>query len=131
MIPIYAELPSGERVQRIDTLDWTWGELVGLSIHHPHMQVGDEPAWNVEQVIALEKKICRPGSFSPEEEEAARGEAYPEHDQGVITKVFTDKDFHDRTRVRFVDPADGGSLQYDITNLWATDAAIRERRNKP
>ena len=124
---IYAELPSGERVQRVDTLNWTGEQLIGLRIHHPHMQVGDEPAWDVEQVIALERKICRAGSITEEEEEADRMVGLPEHDVGVITEVFTDRDFHDRTRVRFVDPITGYSLQYDITNLWATDADIRVR----
>jgi len=127
MNPIYAWLPSGERVQRIDTLDWTWEQLVGLFVHHPHMQVGDEPAWTVEQVIVLDRKICRAGSITKEEEEETRKAGYPEHDVGFITSVFTDKDFNDRTRARFVDPADGGSLQFDLTNLWATDTAVQAR----
>ena len=111
----YSELPDGRKVQRLDTLNLSHEEMIGIQVHHPHAQSGeDRCAWNKEQTIELDKAICGVSIYDDDS-------WFPEeHDIGYIVEVFTDKPFPDRTRARFVEDngSDDYGLHYDLTNLW-------------
>lgn len=121
MTAYYSKLPDGRTVQRIDTLGLPYEALLGIEVHHPHLQAGDDRcAWTFDEVIAVEREIFGSSTYSVDEEGW-----FPEgHDTGILVEVFRDHDFPDLLRGRFVDPANGNEgshgLHYDVTNLWTT-----------
>lgn len=126
--PVYTTWADGTRLQRLDTLGLSWAEMIGVRVYHPSMQAGDNCAWTLEEVFALEE-ACGAAPLSDAEKDEERAE-WPEGvvmDSGSVISVFVDKDFSDRTQVRFKDLGeDGHGLHYDWTNLWVVVDAPKE-----
>ena len=118
---IFSKLPDGRIVQRLDTLGLSEREMIGIEVHHPHMQCGDNNcAWNREQTIDLEKQVL--GHSVNDDDD----DWFPdEWDSGFLVEIFKDKDFNDLTRGRFTESLDSQNygLHYDLTNLWVTTEA--------
>ena len=129
--PVYTTWADGTRLQRLDTLGLSWAEMIGVRVHHPIFQVGDDRcAWGMEEIFLLEEAIgMRPLSDSEKDEQRAEWpNDYPK-DTGVVFEVFVGMRQHgsDLVRARFKEPDDDGTgLHYALIHLWVVVDAPKE-----
>lgn len=107
--PIYSALPDGRLVQRLDTIEVTLENMLGVYVFHPLAQIGDDPIWTYAELQAWE---VAHGYGDPDLQWT------PLLDEGTIVETFIPEDGLDILRARFVSNPNTFGLHYSLDNLW-------------